>query len=251
MGYGGLGFLPFGSGFGGLGYGLGFGGLGYGLGGLGYGRYGGYGGGGYGGYGGYGGGGYGGYGGYGGGYGYPSGGYADSTAPVADDGQQDYVALGEQDFRAGRYNEAVRDWQHALLDDPQNGGLMMLLGQALFATGHFEEAAGATQLGMQLLPQNQWGAVVSNFHELYQGNAYTTQLRALEDSIRSEDSPAKRFLLGYHYAYLGHTADAVRQLDKAVQLNPKDKMAAQLRDLMAGKGGSASATETPELAPAR
>ena len=123
----------------------------------------------------------------------------------------------------------------------------MLLGQALFATGRFEQAAGATQLAMQLLPQNQWGAVVTNFRELYQGNNYTTQLRALEASVKSEDSPAKRFLLGFHYGYLGHPEHAVRQLNKAIELNPKDKLAAQLRDQFAGGGASAA---TPTTGPA-
>lgn len=262
LGYGGLGYG--GLGYGGLGYGglggLGYGGLGgfgfpfllgYGLGGLGgfggYGGYGGYGGGGYGGYGGggyggYGGGGYGGYGGYGAyGSGYSSGSAAQPSNVPA--GATDFAALGEQDFNAGRYSDAVSDWQHALVDDPQNGGLLMLLGQALFATGQFEQAAGVTQLAMQIVPQDKWGAVVTNFRELYPpNNDYTTQLRALESSVKAQESPAKRFLLGFHYGYLGYPKEAVRELDKAVKLNPKDQLAADLRKLMAVKLSPADVT---------
>lgn len=253
LGYGGLGYG--GLGYGGLGYGgLGYGGLGGGLGGfglpflLGYGMgglggFGGYGRGGYGGYGGggyggYGGGGYGGYGGYGN---TTSAGYA-AQADNAPAATTDFAMMGEQDFQSGRYGNAVSDWQHALVDDPHNGGLLMLLGQGLFAVGKFEEAAGVTQLAMQVLPQEQWGAVVTHFRELYPANNdYTSQLRALESSVKTQDSPAKRFLLGFQYGYLGHPKESVRELDKAVQLNPNDKLAADLRKLMAAKLSPAEA----------
>ena len=130
-GYGGLGYGGyggFGGGFGGLGlFGLGYL-LGNGLGGFG-GGYGGYGGGGYGG------GGYGGYG--GGGYG---GNYASSPANYGNYGDDSQLAqitnpteaasfdqAGEEAFRAGVYNDAVYNWRHALVDDPRNGTLAMLL----------------------------------------------------------------------------------------------------------------------------
>src|SRR5262249_22353764 len=55
---------------------------------------------------------------------------------------------GEDAFRDGDYEGAVYYWRHALLDDPQNPVLVMMLGQALFATGVYNEAAGATQAAM-------------------------------------------------------------------------------------------------------
>jgi hypothetical protein len=257
----GFGFPFLGYGLGGLGYGLGYGGygLGYGGYGLGYGGYGlGYGGYGlgYGGYGlGYGG--YGlGYGGYGypyygnygyGSYGYPYyyGAYTSASQPAAvAQGQsatpqpaaRNFAELGEQDFKAARYTDAIRDWQHALVDDPQNGGVMMLMAQALFASGRFDEAAGATQQAMQLLPQDKWGTVVANYSELYRSPAdYTSQLRALEAARKEHDSPAVRFLLGFHYGYLGYPKDAVRELDRVVEMNPHDQAAKDLRDLFSDK----------------
>jgi tetratricopeptide repeat protein len=239
LGYGGLGYG--GLGYGGLGYGgLGYGGLGYGgIGGLGFLPFLGLGGLGYGGYGGYGG-----NGGYGGGYGgysnYGSGGYSQPAYVTTDGTSQmqaaDFASRGEQDFQAGRYDDAVKDWQHALVDNPQNGGLAMLLGQALFATGRFEEAAGATQLAMHMLPQDQWGSVITHYRELYPPNQdYNQQLRALETAVKSHDSPASRFLLGFQYGYLGYPKEAVRELDKALKLNSQDQMAKQLRDIMAAK----------------
>ncbi|HEV7222117.1 MAG TPA: tetratricopeptide repeat protein [Pirellulales bacterium] len=265
LGYGGLGYGGLGSagfGYGGLGYGgsgllpllgYGLGGFGGGLGGLGGfgGGYGGYGGGygGYGGgYGGYGGG----YGGYGGGQGYVA--QAPAMAPQGQPGAADYAALGDQDFKAGRYGDAIKDWQHALVDDPQNAGLVMLMGQALFATGRYEEAAGATELAMQRLPKEQWGMVVTHYREIYPPNQdYNVQLQALETAVKTHDSPAARFLLGFHYGYLGYPKESVRELDKTLALNPKDRMAEELKDVMGAKLNpeSAPVATLPDKTPAK
>src|SRR5205814_2248010 len=92
-----------------------------------------------------------------------------------------FADKGEIAFRAGDYDGAVYAWRHAVIDDPQNPLVLMLLGHALFATGHYDEAAGATQAAMHLIPKENWGVVVTNFRELY-GNRldYTTHIRALE-----------------------------------------------------------------------
>ncbi len=263
-GYG-FGFYPgFGFGLGlGLGYGLygGYGGYGgYGSAwGLGYGGYGGYGGG-YGsawglggGYGGYGGG-YGsawglggGYGGYGGGYGYPT--YYNSTVysnpsaaqsaqPQTPDTEQ-YISIGEQAFGSGQYQSALRDWQHAMVDNPRNGGVALMIAQAMFALGQYEQAAGAVQMGMQILPEGEWGTVVKNYSQIYPNiQNYTDQVKTLEKARETHpDDPALRFLLGYHFGYLGYPQQAVRELDKAPDLQPRDLGAQKLRDLFATQAG--------------
>ena len=148
----------------------------------------------------------------------------------------DFAAQGEADFKAGNYDAAIQNWRHALVDDPQNGAIVMLLGQALFATGKFDEAAGAVQSAMQILPQDKWGVVVSNFRELYPNNqTFTDQLRKLEAERTVKDSPAVRFLLGYQYGYLGYPEQAVRELDKTLELEPKDELAKKLRDMFAAQ----------------
>ena len=118
----------------------------------------------------------------------------------------DFAGQGEADFRSGNYTAAVQDFQHALINDPNNGGLMLLLAESMFASGQFSPAAGAVQLGMQMLPEAQWGVVVKNYTDLYPNiQNYTDQLRKLEDARTSNASdPALRFLLGYHYGYLGY-----------------------------------------------
>src|SRR5262249_38823442 len=63
--------------------------------------------------------------------------------------------------------------------------------------------------------------------DLYgKGEDYTTQLRALEKTAREKpEEPALRFLLGYHYGFLGYPAEAVKQLQKCVSLAPQDETA--------------------------
>jgi tetratricopeptide (TPR) repeat protein len=225
-------------------YGYGGNGLGYGADGLGYGSLG------YNGFG-YGGLGYG----YGGGYGYSGSGWATSAtsgSSAADpnvlalnalrpgEGRVDYAQKGQIDFKIGNYSQAVNELKHAMIDQPRNSGSLSLwLGQAMFAQGEFETAAGLIQAGMNQLPESKWGSVVSNFKQVYSDpQAFTNQLRALEKARNaSPDSAALRFLLGYEYGYLNFPRDAARELDKAIQLNPRDPFAVVLRNEFGAKIG--------------
>ena len=286
--YGG-GYRGYGWGYPGYGYGLGLG-LGVGLGyGLGYGAYGGYYGG-YGypayGYGGYG---YGyaypaynsGYYGYDAGYAtgyvagtsttaYPTapqnyGGTSNSiatTLPIPPSAPQQpartpnataqpFVDRGEAAFRSGDYAGAVQALRHAVVDDPQNALITLMLGQALFATGHFEEAAGATQAAMRQLSKDQWGVIIAHYDELYgKRTDYTDQLHLLEKAIKDKPAePALRFLVGFHYAYLGFVTESVDQLEAGLKLAPRDEIARQLRNEMHAKLAKPTKPPAP-LAPA-
>ncbi|MFN0021363.1 MAG: tetratricopeptide repeat protein [Pirellulaceae bacterium] len=200
--------------------------------------------------------GYGGYGGYGyGDYGYSAAStyYDYSAVPLVANTVQsvdpssvaaeppaealDFAGQGESDFQAGKYAEAARAFRHALVDDPTNGAYIMLLSQALFASGQYDESAGAVQQAAQLLPQEKWGTVIANYKELYTNiGDYTPQLRALEKARDEKpDDPALRFLLGWHYGYLGYPKQAVRELNKTLELAPKDEVAKKMRDAMAEK----------------
>jgi tetratricopeptide (TPR) repeat protein len=104
-----------------------------------------------------------------------------------------------------------------------------------------------------MLPNDKWGTIVTNYKELYSNiGDYTSQLRALEKaSAERPNDPALRFLLGWHYGYLGFPTEAVRELNKTLELVPGDQVAKTLRDDMAGKlsNGELPApepVETPE-----
>ncbi len=149
----------------------------------------------------------------------------------------DYVALGETDFRAGKYDLAIGVFRHALVDEPNNAGLMMMTAQALFQTGKWTQAAAATELAMAALPEDQWGVVVQNYKQLY-GNPgdFTQQLKSLEAAVKATpDDPALRFLLGFQYGYLDYPKQAVDELGKAVELEGRDPAARKLHDVFAVK----------------
>ena len=178
----------------------------------------------------------------------PDAGVATAPTSPVDMTAADFAGQGEIDFKAGKYDAAVRDFRHALVDDPANAGVLMLLGQSLFAVGQFDEAAGATAMALSALPQDKWGAVMENYKQLYANpDDYTSQLRALEKARDAQpDSPALHFMLGYQYSYLGYRDQAIRELDKTLQLEPKDRVAKSLRDRLGG-----AATPPPPAPDAR
>jgi len=183
---------------------------------------------------------------------YATGAVATTAAGVAAQPQQaanlSFAEQGEAAFKAGDYQGAMQAWRHAILDDQKNPLLMMMLGQAFFATGNFQEAAGATQGAMDAMPKDQWGVVVAHAKELY-GNMddYTTQLRALETAIKNKpDDPAQRFLAGFHYGYLGYPQLAIDQLDRGIKNAPQDEAAKALREEMRAK---LTGSTTPAAAP--
>ena len=147
---------------------------------------------------------------------------------------EEFAAAAEAAFQEGDYAKAARLWRHALVEDPDNGLLMLLMGQALFASGKYREAAGAVQAGLGALDQKSWGVVVSNWRELYgKPEDYTKQLRALEKAIeKAPNDPALRFLVGYHYGFLGYPKEAARELGYLKELAPQDRIGRKLYELM-------------------
>lgn len=145
----------------------------------------------------------------------------------------EFERKGEAEFKAGHYSSAVQAWRHALVDEPKNGGVVLMLSQALFAVGQYDEAAGAAQFGLSLAPADKWGTVVTRYKELY-GNYqdYTDELRRLEKARdATPDLPSLHFLLGYHFGYLGYPKHAVKELEKTIELAPKDETARKLLEV--------------------
>ena len=174
----------------------------------------------------------------------------DPNAPIvraqSTDEDLDFGAAGEAEFKAANYEKAAKYWKHAVLDDPKNGVLVMMLAQGLFASGKFDEAAGATQQGMLLLKEEDWGVVISNYRELYTKiGDYTAQLRVLEKARKDKpEDPGLRFLLGFHYGYLGYPTEANRELEKAISLAPRDELASRLKVLLDAKLKKPTSTAT-------
>ena len=158
---------------------------------------------------------------------------ATSGLPTA----EQFARIGETAFKSRDYKGAVRAWRHGLVDDPDNAVLVLMLSQAFFATEQYSESAGAIQAAMQTMPEDKWNVVVKNFRDLYgKGEDYTTQIRGLEKAAREKpEDPSLRFLLGYHYGFLGYPQESVKQLEKCVNLAPRDEAAQKLLKLFEDK----------------
>lgn len=145
------------------------------------------------------------------------------------------AAVGNDAFRARDFANAVRWLRHAAVELPEDRHVVLLLSQALFATGQYEEAAGAAQQGLLSCEDpDEWGVVVKRFREYYsEAQDYHDQLKAIEYHVRNKPhDPAARFLLGYHYGLLGHAAEAVRELDVLLRAAPRDQLARELHDVI-------------------
>jgi tetratricopeptide (TPR) repeat protein len=165
----------------------------------------------------------------------------------------DFAREGEVAFRSKDYKQAVREWRHALLDDPQNGTLLLMMSQALFQMGEYNESAGALQAGLKMLPRDKWHVVVGNYKELYSDvQEYVDQLKALEKSVKDKPKdPALRLLVGYHYLYLGYPNEALRELKVGEESAKSDQAMKQLikvaeEEIQKKSGESPPPAETPK-----
>ena len=104
---------------------------------------------------------------------------------------------------------------------------------------------------MTCSPRTSGARSVQNYTQLYGTNSdYTNQLKALEAArTRDPKDPALRFLLGFHYGYLGYPKEAVRELGKAVELERRDPAARKLHDIFAAKIGASPVGPPPEMKP--
>jgi len=150
----------------------------------------------------------------------------------------------EQAFRAHNYEDAVRFCSHAIVEDGANGKLHLFASQALFAVGDYRAAAGALQRGASLLEQGEWGYVVENYRLFYRGNDYVTQMESLVSYIKENpDAAYARVVRGHQYAFLGHKEAAKNELARAVALESRDRLAADLLAMVSGEAPSASPGE--------
>ena len=139
-------------------------------------------------------------------------------------------------FRAGDYEGAIRQANHATVEMPQNGQLLQFLSQTLFALEDYQGAAGAAQQAMGMQPKDEWGSVVRDYASYYSDDTYVEQMTKLNDYLRENPKSAyARFLRGYHFGFLGHKEAAIRDLTKAIDAEPRDRAA---RDLLVHFGGT-------------
>lgn len=138
----------------------------------------------------------------------------------------DFAQRGQELFLEGKYAEAVRALRHAVLDDPNNGPLLALIGEALWADEKYNEAAGAIQQSLLATPEEDWTAVAGRAARLIPAESVRKLAKALGEKELSE----MRFLAGYQSFGAGKYAEAAAHLDYLLKDAPNDKVAEKLRD---------------------
>jgi tetratricopeptide (TPR) repeat protein len=141
----------------------------------------------------------------------------------------------------------------ALKPHPNDPVLHEFRALCLFALGRYDEAAAALYVVLIAGPGWDWPTMVGLYPDV---DTYSRQLRALEAAAWGNTSSAqKRFVLAYHYMVQEHFEQARREFEQVVELEPRDKLAAQFAKALtapseaptAATTGPARASDTAEM----
>ncbi len=156
-----------------------------------------------------------------------------------------YQQQAEAAFRSGDFGGAARLANHALVEMPSDGKLILFTAQTLFAVGDYRSAAAAIHHATALLDESQWGYVVENYRTFYRGSDFVDQMSRLNTFIeKTPDASYAYFVRGYQHGFLGHQESALRDLNKALELEKRDRLASQL---IVRFGGVPPANAAPAL----
>lgn len=139
-----------------------------------------------------------------------------------------HVALGDILFRKGAYGDAVREYEQAVICDPQAPVAIFALSHALFAIERYDAAAAAIEEGVKRDPR--W--VESPMHRpaFYATPAqFRGHLRALEAWTKaSPEDVGALLVLGYNYYFSDQRADARVTLRRVLRMDPRSGAARAL-----------------------
>jgi tetratricopeptide (TPR) repeat protein len=134
-------------------------------------------------------------------------------------------------FRAGRYDESLRQLDQLETVRPRHAPAGLLRTQAHLALGDYRAAAASLRQALDLLPADRWGLIVENFSDYYPDPArLADHLQRLgEHAGRNPSDVDARLLLGYEYSFLGHRELASAELTRAATADPSDALIGKLR----------------------
>ena len=137
-----------------------------------------------------------------------------------------FLTDARQAFKTGDYRQALRLANHAAVDAPRDARAHEAMSLALFSINDYRGAALEAHAAAALGPVSDWASLAAYYADT---EAYTTQMRAMEKFVTENDASAEgHFLAGYHYLMTGYNDAARQQLEKALELMPKDEVAQQL-----------------------
>lgn len=139
---------------------------------------------------------------------------------------QRYLELGDRAFREGRYTDAVQFYAKAVEFAPDQGGLYLVLSDALFAAGDYHYGAYAVRRALELDP----GLVETQVdkHAFYpQPEIFDQQLAVLERYVTEHPSDRDaRLVLALNYLFAGRAVEASGILGAPSAVRPGDQAAA-------------------------
>jgi hypothetical protein len=148
-----------------------------------------------------------------------------TTNAVEGDGS-DAFAVAREAFAQGDLDTALKAISVAVRQAPHNQDVHQFHSLVLFAMRDYCKSAAVAHAVLEEGPGWTWDALQTCYAS---PEIYTEQLRQLEHFVGEHPSNANvRFLLGYHYLMLNHGEAAQRQLGQAVELESKDKLAANI-----------------------
>ena len=147
-------------------------------------------------------------------------------------------------FTAKDYANALALVDQAIKGTPNNEAAHEFRGVTLFALGRYDDAAGALYGVLSVGPGWDWTTLITLYPDI---ETYTTQLRALEQSVRLKPGSAPtRFVLAYLYLTAGQNDAAIGEFKQIVSLQPTDTVSAQLlQSLTKGQPGGAGTPPAP------
>jgi tetratricopeptide (TPR) repeat protein len=136
-------------------------------------------------------------------------------------------------FKQGDYAAALAGCDKAVKLAPNDSVIHEVRALSLFALGRYPEAAATLNAVLAVAPGMDWTTLSGLYGSV---DAYTQQLRKLEDFCRANpDSAAGYFVLAYHYLVGGYSDMAADALRVVVAKQPGDVVAKRLLDALAPK----------------
>lgn len=134
----------------------------------------------------------------------------------------DKISCANAACQAGKPAEAVDLCESILSEDPNHGGAMVLLGQALIAQGKLQEAANTLVRATLLVPESlpAWLSLAYAQRALGEPQREVETLRAAVAAV--PDAPQAHLALGQACLSSGQLAEALPHLKKAFSLAPED-----------------------------
>ncbi|MFN0017647.1 MAG: tetratricopeptide repeat protein [Pirellulaceae bacterium] len=133
-------------------------------------------------------------------------------------------------FKARDYDMAFAWVNRAIKENPSDEVLHEFRSLTQFAQKDYSGAAATIHSVLAVGPGWDWSTMASLYSDV---SEYTAQLRTLESFTKSNpDDAGSQLLLGYHYMTTGYPEQAAREFAQVVKLQPKDRVAKDLFNLV-------------------